>query len=139
MKIDEIMDLFRSKGVKATPQRISVYEALLSLKHPSAEMVLEKVKDILPTVTVATVYNTLDCLAKAGVIEKVLTLDNKMYFDTNLDQHYHLYSEKTHEIKDLYDDELSRLIRDYIQNKKVPGFELKDVKIQLIGDIKNDC
>ena len=79
MRVNEIIELFQSKGVKATPQRISVYEALLSLKHPSAEAVLERVRSILPTVTVATVYNTLDCFAKAGVIERVLTVDNKMY------------------------------------------------------------
>ena len=135
MSVNEIIELFQSKGVKATPQRISVYEALLSLKHPSAEMVLERVKAISPTTTVATVYNALDCLAKAGVIEKVLTVDNKMYFDTNVKRHYHLYSEDTHEIRDFYDDELSGLIWTYIQNKKIQGFELKDIKIQLIGDI----
>ena len=137
MRVNEIIELFQSKGVKATPQRISVYEALLSLKHPSAEAVLERVRSILPTVTVATVYNTLDCFAKAGVIERVLTVDNKMYFDTNLSRHYHLYSEETHEIQDFYDNELSELIRTFIQNRKIPGFELKDVKEQLIGNIEN--
>lgn len=138
MNIEDIIYLFQSKGIKATPQRIAVYEALLSLKHPSAETVLEKVKSISPTVTVATVYNTLDCLAKAGVIEKVLTMDNKMYFDTDLTRHYHLYSEETHEIRDFYDDELSELIKGFIRKKKIPGFELKDVKIQLIGNIQDN-
>lgn len=137
MNINEIIKLFQSKGVKATPQRIAVYEALLSLKHPSAETILEKVKYISPTITVATVYNTLDCLAKAGVIGRVLTVDNKMYFDTDLSRHYHLYNEETHEIRDFYDDELSELIKTFIQNKKIPGFELKDVKIQLIGNIQS--
>ena len=119
MRVNEIIELFQSKGVKATPQRISVYEALLPLKHPSAEAVLERVRSILPTVTVATVYNTLDC------------------FDTNLSRHYHLYSEETHEIQDFYDNELSELIWTFIQNRKIPGFELKDVKVQLIGNIEN--
>ena len=138
MRVNEIIELFQSKGVKATPQRISVYEALLSLKHPSAEAVLERVRSILPTVTVATVYNTLDCFAKAGVIERVLTVDNKMYrFMGIININWYLYSEETHEIQDFYDNELSELIWTFIQNRKIPGFELKDVKVQLIGNIEN--
>ena len=79
----EIIDMFKSKGIKATPQRVVVYKALMELKHPCAEEVIEQVRSKTPLVSVATVYNVLEFFFKSGLINKVLTGDNRMLMYTN--------------------------------------------------------
>ena len=94
----EIIDMFKSKGIKATPQRVVVYKALMELKHPCAEEVIEQVRSKTPLVSVATVYNVLEFFFKSGLINKVLTGDNRMYFDVDVHEHHHLYCSNKHDI-----------------------------------------
>ena len=135
MSPDELIkDLFSEKKLKTTPQRLAVYKALELLCHACAEEVIVQVHKTFPTVTVGTVYNVLECLAANKVISKVPTGDNRMYFDINPGEHHHLYSEKNHRIEDFEDAALSELIRDYMRSKKIKGFELREIRVQLVGD-----
>ena len=122
------------KNLKITSQRIAVYRALEALCHACAEEVIAQVHKTFPTVTVGTIYNVLECLAANKIISKVLTGGNRMYFDINPNEHHHLYSEKNHRIEDFEDAALSELIRDYMRSKKIKGFELREIRVQLIGD-----
>lgn len=131
----EIRDLFACKKMKVTPQRIAVYSALLNLKHPCAEDIVDDVHKRYPTVTTGTIYNVLDCLLTVGLIKKVSTGNNKMYFDAELHEHHHLYCEKTHQISDYYDEELTEIIKKYIICKQIPGFKIEGIKLQIIGNI----
>jgi Fur family peroxide stress response transcriptional regulator len=57
----------RRAGLKVTPQRMAVYKALVTSKeHPSAEMVLHRVRKIMPNVSLDTVNRTLLTLADIG-------------------------------------------------------------------------
>ena len=132
-EIKNIKALFEEKKIKTTPQRIAVYKAMKVLKHACAEEVTEEVHKTNPTITIGTIYNVLECLAKNRIIAYLLTGNNKMYFDINTNEHHHLYSEKTHRIEDFNDSELTKLIRNYIKAKNLPGFTLENIKVQLIG------
>ena len=107
MSDNDIIELFREKKLRLTPQRMSIYRAVRELHHPTAEEVWELVRRKIPALTVATVYNTLECLVNAGLAEKVFTLDNKMYFDADTRPHQHLYDNRTHNISDLHESGLS--------------------------------
>ncbi len=62
----EVTDLLRDKGFKATPQRLAIYEALASTtEHPNADMLYQKLTPKYPTMSLATVYKTLDILQDA--------------------------------------------------------------------------
>lgn len=134
MSDNDIIRKFREKGLRLTPQRMSVYRVLYELHHPTAEEVWEQVHKLTPAITVATVYNTLEKLVASGLIEKVFTLDNKMYFDADTHPHHHLYDNRTHSISDIEESGLSELIRKHIKGiENLKNFELQDIKIQLIG------
>lgn len=134
MSDNDIIELFREKKLRLTPQRMSIYRAVRELHHPTAEEAWELVRKKIPALTVATVYNTLECLVNAGLAEKVFTLDNKMYFDADTRPHQHLYDNRTHDISDLHESGLSEVIRRHIKGlEELKDFELEDIKIQLIG------
>lgn len=137
----QIRELLTGNGIKVTPQRIAVYTALAELGHASAEQIGAQVHDSFPTVTIGTIYNVLECFSVKGIISKLNTSDNKMYFDINVHDHHHILCEQTGEIVDFGDAELTDLIRSYYAAHRVKDhddFELTDIRVQLIGNFKHD-
>src|SRR5437868_280342 len=69
----ELTELFRARGLKVTPQRQAIFHVLHGeTTHPTAEAVYEAVSTTMPTISLRTVYQTLNDLAAMG---EVLALD----------------------------------------------------------------
>ena len=135
--IELIKEVFIKSGIKITLQRIAVYKAMKALGHACAEEVIDEVHKVNPTIPTSTIYNALDCLSANKIIARILTGNNKMYFDVSTHEHHHLYSETDHRIEDFDDTGLNELIKEYLRSKKIEGFNLKGVKVQLIGEFVN--
>lgn len=136
--INNIKNLISESGLKATPQRIAIYEALLYINdHPTAEMIKEYLSDSYPTISLGTIYKTLDVFLKKKLIGKVQTEKDVMRYDVVRKKHYHLYCKKTNKIADYYDEELKNMLNNYFQDKNIPGFKLEDIKLQIIGQFTN--
>lgn len=89
-RLNDFYNFCRSKGLKITPQRIEVYKALISsAEHPSAETVYEKVRDVLPNISLDTVNRTLNTLNKIGAAFIVEGSGDVKRFDSNLERHQH--------------------------------------------------
>lgn len=123
-----------SVGLKITPQRIAVMEALNKLKsHPSAEMIISFIQKSHPHIAVGTIYKVLELFVAKGIIKKVLTDKGVMRYDSVLDKHHHMYCSETGEILDYVDEELDALLKDYFERKKVASFTIEEISLQLIG------
>ena len=135
-KINKILN---DSGLKITPQRTAVLEALNALKnHPSAEQIIEYVKKSHPNVGIGTIYKTLETFQEKNILKKIKTENGLMRYDSILDHHHHLYSEKNDRIEDYYDDELNRVLEEYFDSNKIPGFEISEIKLQISGTFKNE-
>lgn len=132
-KTQEINAKLRSKGLKVTPQRIAVYKALSELCHASVDDVMELVLKQNPTITVATVYNVLDCFAENGIVSRLNTPKGKLHYDISIDPHHHLITGDG-TIIDYDNDGLTAVINDFIQNNPLPHFSIERVSVQLIGN-----
>lgn len=83
-------EILKSKRLKITPQRLEVLRALEKVPpHPSAECIYHAVKKRCPSVSLATVYKTLDTLVEIGEIQVALVSDGKTRYDTRTDTHHH--------------------------------------------------
>lgn len=134
----EIRKLLVEKGLKATPQRIAVYNALIDRNdHPTVEMVYNELKNQFPGLSAATVYNTLDSLCKAGLVQRVKTDQGTQRYDAIQSPHHHLYCAASDRMEDYYDPDLDRLIQEYFDRKKIQGFRITDIKLQLTGFFEN--
>lgn len=134
MESKNIRDFLPRHGLKITPQRVAVYEAISTLRdHPTADHIIEFIRKNHPNIAVGTVYNTLETFVEKGLIVKVKTDGEAMRYDADLEKHHHLYSKDSQRIEDYYDEDLNRVIEDYFSKKKIPGFRVKDVKVQVIG------
>ena len=138
MTIEFIREQLRQKGLKVTPQRIAVYEAVVSLKnHPAADQIIEWIRKTHPNISQGTVYKVLDSLVENELIKKVKNEQGVMRYDAIMWQHHHLYCTDTDKIEDFIDPELDRLMKEYFRKKKIKGFKVKDITVQISGKFKN--
>jgi Fur family peroxide stress response transcriptional regulator len=134
MKVHEIRNKLVGKGLKVTPQRIAILEAIIKLNnHPTAEYIIDYVRTNHPNIATATVYKVLDALVENGLINKVKTEKDIMRYDAFLEKHHHLYSSESDRIEDYMDDELNDILGKHFEKKSIPGFKIEDIKLQIIG------
>ena len=89
--VAELTDQFRTQGLKVTPQRQAIFRALGgSTVHPTAESVYAEVSAEMPTISLRTVYQTLNDLAAMGELHTLDIRTGSTRFDPNLDPHHHL-------------------------------------------------
>ncbi|MBI3235172.1 MAG: transcriptional repressor [Bacteroidetes bacterium] len=133
------IEKLKEKGLKVTPQRIAIFEAIVKLNnHPTAENIIEYVKSNHPNISVGTVYKVLDSLVENGLLKKVKTEKDIMRYDAVLSNHHHLYCAETDRIEDYDDEELNKLINDYFKKKKIKNFKVQDIKLQITGQFNNN-
>jgi Fur family peroxide stress response transcriptional regulator len=61
-----------------------------------------------------------------------------MRYDAVMQKHHHLYCSETDKIEDFEDPELDQLIAEYFAKKKINGFEVKEISLQITGKFKNN-
>lgn len=131
-------EILKEKGLKVTPQRVAIYEAIVNLKnHPTAENVIEYIKTNHPNISIGTVYKVLDSLVENELLKKVKTEKDIMRYDAVLSNHHHLYCTETERIEDYEDESLNELINNYFKNKKIKNFKIQDIKLQITGKFNN--
>lgn len=134
MNAGEISSKLYEKGLKVTPQRIAIFEAILKLNnHPTAENIIEYIRKNHPNISVATVYKVLDVLVENGMIKKVKTENDMMRYDAIMESHHHIYCSDSDKIEDYVDDDLNKILENYFSEKKIPHFRIEDIKLQIIG------
>jgi Fur family peroxide stress response transcriptional regulator len=128
------MERCRAAGLKVTPQRLAIYEALAKrADHPSPEEVWNAVRPQMPTLSLATVYKTLDALAQAGLVAQVAHRGDTKRFDANVEPHHHLICRACSRIADFVDARL-----DILPDVGALGFSADEVKAQIFG-VCGDC
>ncbi len=87
-----LRDLKRA-GLKLTPQRIAIVQLFAGDEtHPTAQDLFERLRPSFPSMSFATVYNTLDALAKtglAGLVRLPGKRGDAARFDPNTTAHHH--------------------------------------------------
>ncbi|NOY96327.1 MAG: transcriptional repressor [Chlorobi bacterium] len=139
MKKKEIRNKLIEKGLRVTPQRLAILEAIIMLSnHPTADNIIDFIKEHHPNIATGTVYKVLDALVENKLINKVKTDKDIMRYDAVMDKHHHLYSAESDRIEDYFNDDLNNLISEYFKRNKISDFEIEDIKLQIIGKFKKE-
>jgi Fe2+ or Zn2+ uptake regulation protein len=89
-------------GLRMTRQRREVYRTLLQHRdHPTANDVFLRVKDALPSISLATVYNCLEALVQHGIVRQVNFERESSRFCPNVAEHGHFHDRSTGVIHDV--------------------------------------
>jgi Fe2+ or Zn2+ uptake regulation protein len=92
----------RASGLKLTPQRLAIARELAAdPTHPTAQELFERLHGALPTMSFATVYNTLDALAAAGLCAALSLSPGAARFDPNMAAHHHAVCDRCGLVRDV--------------------------------------
>ncbi len=92
----------RASGLKLTPQRLAIVRELAAdPTHPTAQELFERLRPSLPTMSFATVYNTLDALASEGLCAALSLAPGAARFDPNMEPHHHAVCDRCGLVRDV--------------------------------------
>jgi len=134
MKTKDLSKKLIEKGLKVTPQRIAILEAIFNLhNHPTAENIVEHIRKKNPNISTATVYKVLDAFVSCGLIGRVKTEKDIMRYDPITESHHHIHCIDSDHIEDYKDEDLNRVLKDYFNKKSIPDFKIEDLKLHISG------
>lgn len=125
----ELEARLKKAGVQPTAQRIAICRYVLcEADHPTAEQVKDWADQNFPKISLATVYNTLGTLVKAGILKELrLPHSESVIYDDRVTDHYHFLDEKTGKLIDVMPDEV-----DVVPRLK-RGLKVKSIEVLLKG------
>jgi Fur family peroxide stress response transcriptional regulator len=134
------LDAFRrrcgERGLALTPQRLAIYEALAAdPAHPGAEDLFRRVKPRMPSLSLGTVYRTLEVFEHHGLVSRVHAFGDQARFDANLDEHHHVACVRCRRVLDFADHQLHRLP---LSDPAPHGFRVLVQRVMLLG-LCPDC
>lgn len=97
-----LIETLRGHGIQPTAQRLAVARFVLDTSaHPTADEVWDKVRQRSPTLSRATVYNTLNLFVEKGLLRMQAVREGAVVFDPLVARHHHLIDAETGEIHDV--------------------------------------
>lgn len=127
-----ITEELRNHGYKVTPQRLAIYDALVSTKtHPNADMLFAQLQPKYPSMSLATIYKTVDMLEKIGRLKVLSTGEDSFRYDADITVHDHIQCIKCGRVDDVFDvsdtNQLKRL-------EEQTGYRIKEQRVYLYGE-----
>ena len=133
IKVDpgKFRQLCGEHGLAVTHQRQVIYQALMTMRdHPSPELVYEKVRKQIPSISLGTVYKNIKTFVDQGLLREVSLHHGSTRLETNLDAHHHLVCIQCKAIVDLDDGDLEPVRL----KKRLPrGFSVQRYSVEVIG------
>jgi Fur family ferric uptake transcriptional regulator len=118
-------------GLKMTGQRKVILKVLDdSEDHPSVEDVYERAKMIDNSISMATVYRTLNLLDELELVVRHEFKENFARYELNTDHHHHLIDIETGDVVEFQDDEIEKMKETIAKNL---GYDLVECRLELYG------
>ncbi|TFG29270.1 transcriptional repressor [Candidatus Thorarchaeota archaeon] len=128
---EEIVEIIRGKGYRATPQRILVYEGLwMAGSHPNVSDIHKYVSKIDPSISLATVYKNLDLFSEIGLVREIGSRDHSTRYDPDVDFHINLICNRCGKIEDHECVSFDEIVPNLKQNA---GFEVQSHHFEVRG------
>jgi Fur family transcriptional regulator, peroxide stress response regulator len=131
----KLIEQLRKGNLRATVQRLAIMRAIKeSHNHPSVEDIYNHLKRTHSTLSLATVYKTLQVMADLGVL---ITIDPGMggqRYDGNIHPHHHAICTRCGKI---YDIDFIKLPISLSTKNVLPGFHVQSIKVIFSGTCHN--
>ena len=131
-RYDDLRQACAGRGLRLTPQRDTLLRVLSSTTgHPTADDLVRRVREVLPSVSHATVYRNVQELVRAGLLGMLERAGGAVQFDVNPDDHHHFVCRKCGHVWDVYLDEVD--VRVNRRRSQLKGFQIDRPEVQLHG------
>ncbi len=120
-----------ASGQRFTEQRAAVYRFLRQTEeHPSADDVFTSVRAVIPDISLATVYKSLETLVSCGLASKLTYGDGSARYDGRTDPHPHARCLSCGEVRDTPGEIDPASLA---QLGQIPGFTVEGMRVELVG------
>lgn len=100
---EDLTVAFRAAGLKVTPQRQLLFRLLHNnSSHPTADSLFNVASELMPGISLRTVYQTLTDLAEMGELQSIEVGSGSMRFDPNISDHHHAVCDTCGAVHDVY-------------------------------------
>lgn len=144
-QVKSMLASVRQAGLKLTPQRMAiVHELAADETHPTAQELYDRLRPSMPSMSFATVYNTLDALSRAGLCAALSLSPGSGRFNPNMQPHHHAVCDECGAIRDVFSSvDPSSLGSSHeapvgALARAAPGFQLRAVE-RIFRGICADC
>lgn len=131
----ELTEILREKKLKVTPQRLAVYSALVANhNHPTAETLYKELRNEYPTMSLATVYKSLDAFCQIGLAQELNVGEEAFRYDADISHHPHVRCVCCNKVIDVY----AKLPSLASNVSTATGFDITDEQFYFFG-VCPDC
>lgn len=101
---ERLAQRLKEAGLRLTPQRLAIYQTLVETdSHPTAQDLYERLDATMPSLSQATVYNTLQTLVEKGLVHELGDAgDGAIHYDADITPHINLVCTRCHRIDDYF-------------------------------------
>ena len=134
---ETLIHALQAAGYRLTPQRRAICRLLAGTDtHPTAQDIYEQLKPEYPSLSLATVYNTLEALVNLGVVYALGSAgDGRVHYDADTQPHVNLACVACHRVVDLPSDHIQALDREVSAHS---GYRLLGARVLYYG-LCPDC
>lgn len=98
---EDLIVKLKKNNIKPSQQRIKILEYIATHPcHPTADQVFCNLKKNMPTLSKATVYNTLNAFVRAQIVREITIEENEIRYEYNMENHGHFKCEECGTIYD---------------------------------------
>ena len=117
----------RQKGIKASYQRVCIYDYFMSSKdHPSVSQVFSDLHTLVPSLSRATVYNTVNLFVTKNILTPVQVDGPEVRYDLSEPGHAHFHCSGCHAIVDVP-------VGETVVPPELQGFLVQEVQLHFMG------
>lgn len=118
-------------GLKMTGQRKTILKVLdESEDHPSVESVYERAKTQDSSISMATVYRTLNLLDEMDMVVRHEFKENFARYELNMAHHHHMIDLDTGDVVEFQNEEIEKMKENIARQL---GYELVECRLELYG------
>jgi Fur family transcriptional regulator, peroxide stress response regulator len=129
--VAELRERCRLAGLSLTHQRLVIYEELMKMgEHPAPEELFDRVKEKIPSLSLATVYNNIKIFVEHGLLQELSVHHGSLRLESNLTPHHHLVCTKCKAIEDLQESDFEPI---RLKKSLPKGFAVHRFSVDVLG------
>ncbi len=123
--------MLREKSIKVTPQRAAILEVLNNTReHPGVEEIYKRVRRQFPSISLATVYKTVELFVRSNLIQELCLTGDVSRYDAIVESHPHVTCMKCGRVDDIDGLSLEHLME---SAEKATGYKLLKEETMYFG------
>ncbi len=127
----KLIDQLRKSRLRATGQRLTIMQAVMeSRSHPSVDDIYQKVRHTYPTISISTIYKTLQTMSRMGTVLTVETGTGSQRYDGHVGLHHHAICNKCGKV---FDIDFDHYPIDLDKKNILEGFQVHGIKVTFLG------